>query len=416
MKTFPAAPAGRLMPNAVPEHRWQVVTTDLITGLPQSHGFDSIWIATDRLTKRIHIAPTTTEVDSVGVARLFRDNVWRHHGLPDQIISDRGSQFVSSFTRELNRLLGITTSVSTAFHPQSDGQTERVNQEIEQFLRMFTNHRQDDWAEWLPIAEFSYNNRIHASTRQTPFALDTGRHPRMGTEPNRSSNVEAADEFASRITKATEEARSALNQAADDMARYYDAHRTDLEIFKVGDKVWLDSRNIKTTRPTKKLDDKWFGPFPIDKILSRNAYRLKLPTHFKKVHPVFHVSLLRRFIPDPILERPQPNHPPPEIDEEGESAYEAESILDSRYSYGKLQYLIKWKGYGPEWNSWEPENNVKHSPRLIAKFHRENPSAPRRISAIVWDKLPFKRYENFTAAPRPLYDWENGSTRRDAEL
>jgi hypothetical protein len=415
MKNFPSAPAGRLSPNAIPERRWQVITTDLIPGLPESHGFNTIWVAVDRLSKRVHIAPTTNEVDSVGLARLFRDHVWRHHGLPDQIISDRGAQFVSSFTRELNRLLGIQTALSTAFHPQTDGQTERVNQEIEQYLRMFVNQRQDDWTEWLPLAEFAYNNRVHSSTRRTPFEIDTGQHPRMGVEPRRQTRVEAVEEFTSRIQKATEEAQSALKQAADDMSRFHDRHRGEDTTFKVGDKVWLDSRNIKTTRPAKKLDYRWFGPFPIEQVISKNAYKLKLTAPFKRVHPVFHVSLLRQFIPDTIAERPQPTQPAPEIDEEGEEVYEVEKLLDSRLRGPQLQYLVSWKGYGPEHNSWEPEGNLKGSRRLIAKFHQENPSAPRRISAAIWQAFPFRRYENFTEAPRTLFNWEDGSTRRAAE-
>src|SRR6201999_3980084 len=238
-KIFPSAPAGPLMPNAIPERRWQIITTDLIIGLPNSHGFDAIWVVVDRLTKRIHIAPTTKDVDSVGMARLCRDHVWKHHGLPDQIISDRGSQYVSDFTQELNRMLGIKTSLSTAFHPETDGQTERVNMEIEQYLRVFVNQRQEDWTEWLPLAEFAYNNRVHSATRRTPFEMDNGQHPRMGIEPRRRTQVEAVEEFSARIEKAREEAQSALRQAADDMSRFYNAKRNEHTQFKVGDKVWL---------------------------------------------------------------------------------------------------------------------------------------------------------------------------------
>ena len=412
-KTYPLAPAGRLKPNSIPERRWQVVTTDLIVGLPESHGFNSIWVAVDRLSKRIHIAPTTAEVDSVGIARLFRDHVWRNHGLPDQIISDRGAQFVSGFTRELNRLLGIQTSLSTAFHPQTDGQTERVNQEIEQYLRVFINQRQDDWTEWLPLAEFAYNNRIHASTRRTPFEMDSGQHPRMGVEPRRSTKLEAVDEFASRIQKAAEEAKSALRQAAADMARFHDAHRGKKIKFKVGDKVWLDSRNIKTTRPSKKLDDRWFGPFPITEVISDNAYRLKLTPAFARVHPVFNIILLRRFESDEIQGRRRPTQPDPSIDEKGETVYEVESILDSRHHRGRLEYLIQWKEYGPEHNSWEPLRNL-NAPRLITNFHKNHPGAPRQISATDWQALPFKRYSQ--PEEGNLFDWHTNSLVRMPSL
>ena len=414
-KIFPSAPAGPLMPNAIPERRWQIITTDLIIGLPNSHGFDAIWVVVDRLTKRIHIAPTTKDVDSVGMARLFRDHVWKHHGLPDQIISDRGSQYVSDFTQELNRMLGIKTSLSTAFHPETDGQTERVNMEIEQYLRVFVNQRQEDWTEWLPLAEFAYNNRVHSATRRTPFEMDNGQHPRMGIEPRRRTQVEAVEEFSARIEKAREEAQSALRQAADDMSRFYNAKRNEHTQFKVGDKVWLDSQNIKTTRPSKKLDDRWFGPFVVERVISNNAYKLKLTPAFRRLHPVFHVSLLRRYTPDEIKERRKPTRPEPEIDEQGEKVYEVEAILDSRYRWGRLEYLVKWKGYGPEENLWLKEAGLGGARQAVAKFHRDHPNAPRRISAAVWQALPFRRYENLTEAPRCLFQWEDGSTRRDAE-
>jgi hypothetical protein len=402
-KIFPAAPAGKLMPNQIPERCWQVVTVDLIVGLPRSHGFNAIWVAVDRLSKRIRVAPTTKEVDSVGVARLFRDHVWRNHGLPDQIISDRGSQFVSKFTRELNRLLGIQTTPSTAFHPQTDGQTERVNMEIEQYLRVFINHRQDDWAEWLPLAEFAYNNRIHASTRKTPFEVDAGQHPRMGIEPQRATRVEATEKFVERMKNVREETQSALQQAREDMAHFHNIHRGKPTTFEVGDKVWLDSRNIRTKRPMKKLDDRWFGPFPIIEVVSNNAYKLKLTRTFSRVHPVFHVTLLRKAEEDTITERPQLTHPEPEIDEQGELAYEVEEVLDSRHFQGELQYLLKFKGYGPEWNEWISEEKARGSKRLIAKFHRRHPKAPQRISLVAWEALPFRRYGQPTDGK--LFDW-----------
>jgi len=377
-----------------------VVTVDLITGLPKSAGYDSIWVAVDRVSKRIHIAPTTKEIDSVGNARLFRDHIWRHHGLPDQIISDRGPQFVQSFTQELNRLLGIETRSSTSFHPQTDGQTERVNMEIEQYLRMFTNQRQSDWADWLPLAEFAYNNRVHSSTRATPFELDTGRHPRMGVEPRRTSRVEAVNEFTQRMAKTLEETRSALRMAAEDMARYYDAHREEAETFVSGDKVWLDGRNIKTTRPTKKLDDRWFGPFKVEKPVSRNAYKLKLTKAFAQLYPVFHVSLLRRCHPDQITERPQPSRPDPELVGD-HLEYEIDKVLDSKLVRSHLHYLVSFKGYGPEENLWLPEENIT-APEAIADFRRLNPSAPRRISANVMKELMFRKYENLTTPSTPV--------------
>lgn len=414
-KIFPAKPVGTLMPNRVPSRRWQVVTCDLIVGLPESQGYDSIFLVIDRLSKRAHVMPTTSEVTSAGIARLFRDNVWRHHGLPEEIISDRGSQFVSNFMRELNTLLGIRTSPSTAYHPQTDGQTERLNQEIEQFLRIFVNHRQDNWVEWLPLAEFAYNNRIHSSTRQTPFMLDAGQNPRLGIEPSREARAPSVDDFLNNIKKAEEEAKAALEKAADDMARFYDVHRQDIPQYNVGEKVWLDAKDIQTDRPAKKLDDKWFGPFKIEQVVSKNAYKLALPANFRKVHPVFNITRLRRFIPDTVEGRTAEVPPPPVIVDNREE-YHVERLDDSRLRRGKLQYLVKWKGYPESEKTWEPEENVKNSPLLVEEFHKKHPFAPRRISAITFSRLPFQRYENLTDPPkRVLFNWEDGIAHRGAE-
>ena len=156
--------------------QWQIISVDLITELPQSHGYNSILVTMDRLGKWAHFIPTTSDVTSLGVTQLFQDSVWKLHGLPEEVISDRGPQFVSKFMRGLSEILRIKIAASTAYHPQTDSQTERVNQEVEQFLCLFVSQRQDDWFDWLSIAEFTYNDRVHASTQATPFMLDTGQH------------------------------------------------------------------------------------------------------------------------------------------------------------------------------------------------------------------------------------------------
>ena len=194
----------------------------MIGELPKSCGNNAILVVVDRLSKCIHAIPTVTSVDSEGVARLFLENVWRHHGLPDKIISDRGSAFVSKFSKALVTLLGVGLTPSTTHHPQTNGQTKCVNQETKTYLCVFINHHQDNWADWLPIAEFAYNNHIHSSTHHTPFELDTGQHPHMGTEFPCTSTIEAADAFVSHMAQMQEEAKATLSHAADEMAWYYD--------------------------------------------------------------------------------------------------------------------------------------------------------------------------------------------------
>jgi len=150
------------------------------------------------------------------------DSVWKLHGLPKRVVSDHGPQFVVLFTKELYRLLGIRLSSSTAWHPQTDEQTERVNQKLDQFLRLFVNERQDDWYDLLPIAEFQHNNYVHSMTQQPPFLLDTGRIPRMGFEPSQvPSGLETVNEFMERMKSTTEEAKSAICKAQEDITRYY---------------------------------------------------------------------------------------------------------------------------------------------------------------------------------------------------
>jgi len=146
-----------------------------------------------------HFIPTTEKTLAEGLVRLFRDHVWKLHGLPESIISDQGAQFAANLMKELNQILGIETKLSTAFHPQTDGQTEWTNQELEQYLRMFIDHRQEQWPEWLETAESAYNNKVNASTKVSPFRANSGRDPRMGFEIRRQEKSEGAKEFIERI-------------------------------------------------------------------------------------------------------------------------------------------------------------------------------------------------------------------------
>src|SRR5258705_196027 len=165
---------------------------------------------------------------------------------------------------------------STEYHRQTDGQTDQVNQEIEAYLWVFVSHCQDDWVDWLPLAEFAYNNCVHSTTCHTPFELDSGQHPQMGLEPTWSSAVEAADDFAQQMSQMQEEVKAALGHAADKMAQYYNCQRSPTPVYEVGAKVWLNTQNYMTTHLTKKLDHNWLGPFVIEKVVSSAAVKLCL--------------------------------------------------------------------------------------------------------------------------------------------
>jgi len=389
-------PTGELQPLPIPEGRWDTTSVDFIVELPESGGYDVVMVVVDSAGKRAHFIETVTTITAAGAANLYLRNVWKLHGLPRRMISDRGPQFVALFMKELHRLLGIETASSTAYHPQTDGQTERVNQELEQYIRIFVGERQDDWYSLLPLAEFSYNNHVHSSTQHTPFLLDTGRHPRMGFEPHQPpSKVEAVNEFTDRMKNTLEEAKSALAKAKDDMARYYNQRRTPAPTYAPGDRVYLDASDIHTTRPSKKLSHRRLGPFPVEQRVGTNAYRLTLPPSMKRLHPVFNVVKLTSAPTDPIVGRRTRPPPPPEL-VDGEEEYIVERILDSRMHRRCLQYLVEWEGYGTEGNTWEDAGNISNAPDKVAEFHASNPAAPRRIRAMAFGSIPFR--------PIPLMD------------
>ena len=191
---------------------------------------DAVLVVCDRLSKMTHFVATTE-----GLARLFQDNVWKLHGLPESVVSDRGPQFAAELTKKLNRMLGIKTKLSTVFHSQTDGQTERINQELEQYLQFFIEHRQKDWPEWMAAAEFAINNKVHMATKVSPFMANYGREIRIGEDIRRKGKVESATEFVERMKKVHEEAEVALRKTQEEMKKYADRGRKETEEWKKGD-------------------------------------------------------------------------------------------------------------------------------------------------------------------------------------
>jgi len=219
MKNRTEEVAGKLKLSEVPEKPWTHLMVDFITKLPVVAGKDAILVVCDRLSKMMYFVATTERTSAEGLARLFRDNVWKLHGLPESIVLDRGPQFVAELTKELNRMLGIEKKLSTAFHPQMNGQMERMNQELEQYLRFFVDHRQKNWPEWLASAEFAVNNKCHSATKVSPFMVNYGRELRMGGDIRKRGKVEKATEFVERMKKVYEEAGAVLKKAQEDMKR-----------------------------------------------------------------------------------------------------------------------------------------------------------------------------------------------------
>jgi hypothetical protein len=204
---------------------WEVMAWDLIGPLPESRTYNAIVTMVDIKTKAIKLELADITITARGAAVVMKNRVFRDEGLPIKVISDRGPQFVGKFMRELYAMLGIQGNLSTAYHPQTDGQTEQTNREVEKYLRMFTNHQQDDWVDWLPLAEFAYNNAIHEATGQTPFFLNRGRHPRTLPSDPLVKVETSTEEFLQHIKEATKTAEESLRKAKKAMKARWERSR-----------------------------------------------------------------------------------------------------------------------------------------------------------------------------------------------
>jgi len=233
------------MPNAIPEKPWSHISADFITKLPLAQGYNAILVVCDHFSKMAHFIVTTEKTSAEGLTKLFRNHVWKLHGLLESIISDRGVQFAAEMMKEVNNLLGIQTKLSTAYYPQTDRQTERVNQELEQYLRVFIDHRQEQWPDWLGMAEFAYNNKVHTTTKTLLFKVNYGQNPRMGFEGRRKGKYETAGKFVEKMRKIQEEAKAALGKAPEEMKKFTDRKRGKGEEYRVGDLVLLSTKDLK---------------------------------------------------------------------------------------------------------------------------------------------------------------------------
>ncbi|XP_073418347.1 uncharacterized protein [Dendrobates tinctorius] len=359
------APTGLLQPLPVPSRPWGSISMDFIVDLPPSSGSTTILVVVDRLTKAAHFIPCTGLPSAAETVDLVVRNVFRLHGVPDQIISDRGDQFTSRFWKGFCSALQINVCLSSAYHPQTNGQTERTNQTLEQYLRCYVSHLQDDWVKLIPLAEFSYNNTQSSSTKVTPFFANLGYHPSILPRSPVAVPIPAVGDRVTELQRVQEVLKDTLTTAQRRYKDSADAHRRPAPSYQVGDSVWLSTKNLKLGVPSQKLGQKYIGPFRISRIVNSVACRLKLPRTMK-VHPVFHVSLLKPVTPNTFQGRVVP--PPPPVMVDGQEEFVVEAILDSRLHRRRLQYLVRWQGYSPEDDSWNPLTTSTHLGRLLSSI------------------------------------------------
>jgi len=409
-------PAGKLMPNSIPEKPWRHISADFIVKLPLAQGYDTILVACNRLTKMAHFIPTTEKTSAVGLARLFRDNIWKLHGLPESIISNRGAQFAAGMMKELNEKLGIRTKLSTAYHLQTDRQTERINQELEQYLRMFVDHRQEQWPEWLGTAEFAYNNKKHTATQISPFEVNYGLSPRMGFKGRRGKRFEAVEEFAERMRQVQEEVKAALEKAQEELRKYVDRKRREGAEFKIGDLVLLSTKELKwhmKGRGSEKLTERFIGPYKVKSIISANAVELRLPPTVH-IHPVVNVSKLQRYKSQVEGQRTTKLAP---VIVEGEEEFEVEKILNKRKIRGKDKFLVRWKGYTAEADTWEDRGNLKNAGKLVEEFKREYGEEDEEVrrQEQVEEEKEFDRGLPGKYMTKLIYRWGSRKYKRERE-
>ena len=342
---------GLLKPLPIPERIWRDISMDFITGLPPSDGCTDCMVITDRLGKGV-IFEALPNTETETVAKRFIYCFYRYHGLPEAITSDRGRQFVGHLWRRICQLARINQRLSSSYHPETDGGTERMNQTLEEYLRLFCSYAQNDWAPRLPSAELAINNRDTTSTGVSPFFLSHGYHMdpfAFETEELRStgnSPIQIGESILCKLREARNWAQAAMATAQQQQEEFANRHRQPAVSFHVGDKVWLNLKNIKTNRPSKKLDDK-NAKFTVIEVIDSHAYRLNTPPG---IDNVFHVSLLRPAGMDPLPSQViTESQPPAIVTEDGEEEYEVEKILQTRTrKIGRgfrKEVLVKWTGY-----------------------------------------------------------------------
>jgi len=370
-------PYGLLSPLSTPNRPWSDISIDFIVELPKSRDMTTLMVVVDRFTKFAHAIPLRCLPTASIAADAFIANVFRLHGLPDTIISDRGTQFTSDFWTRLCDLLNINHSLSTANHPQTDGQTERVNGILEQYFRCFINKKQNNWVDLIPFAEFAYNNTLQQSINQSPFFANYGFHPKFSLEIPSIDRPNRAEKRVIDMNENFKFLKENLERAKETYKKYADLKRMNPPEFEVGKKVWL-LKETTGVNLKKKLAPQMLGPFEIIEKVSPLAFKLKLPKKMR-CHPVFHVSLLEPYYENEFEDRSNRRRRNIHLNTDLVEKI-PDKILKMKSVNGETFYLLSWKGFDK--NTWISEDQIPDK-QLIQEFERiskktKSNDAPRR--------------------------------------
>ena len=362
---------GNLQSLAILEAKWQEVSVDFVTDLPTTaEGEDSIMTVVDRATKMVHLIPCRKTTTAGEAARLYWQHVVRLHGVPRAIHTDRGAQFIGRWWREIWALLGTKLKFGMAYHPQSQGQVERMNAIVSQTLRCLMSDVLDltRWTEYLPTVEMVINSLPNRSTGYSPFFLMYGYHPVLPVEllkGDETTNVETVSKFLERTQEVWRTARVQMEKAVTTQKAYYDRKHRDIQ-FTVGDSVLLSTQNLRLKGIPHKLQGKFCGPYKILEKIGAQAYRLQLPNMWR-IHPVFHVSLLKQWWPSTLQQVPGEV----ELEDADQPQYfDVEKILrwrwNSKTRRQQREFLVLWQGYPVEEAEWIPESYFSDQDALRA--------------------------------------------------
>jgi hypothetical protein len=345
-------PAGLLQSLPVPSAVWADVGIDFIEALPKVQGKTVILSVVDRFSKYCHFIPLAHPYTAESVADAFFADIVRLHGVPQSIVSDRDPVFTSAFWQELMRLTGTKLHMSSAFHPQTDGQTEAANRVIVMYLRCFTGDRPRQWLRWLPWAEYTYNTAYQSSLQETPFRVVYGRDPPTirSYEPGEARVAAVAQEMEERAAFLND-IRFRLEQAQAVQKRSYDQHHRPVD-YQVGDWAFLRLRqraavSLPRTTAQGKLKPRFVGPYQVIEVINPVAVRLQLPPG-ARLHDVFHVGVLKKFMGSPPAAPPSL---PPIL--HGAVVPAPSRVTQGRMARGVRQVLVEWAGQPPTSASWE---------------------------------------------------------------
>lgn len=285
-------PAGLLQPLAIPKRPWSHIAIDFVTGLPTSQGMTTIFTIVDRFSKACHLVSLRKLPSALQTAQLLVKHVFRLHGIPLEILSDRGPQFVSQVWKHFCSALGAKVCLTSGYHPQSNGQTERLNQELEATLRCLTSTNPPDWNKYLPWVEYAHNSHVSSATGLSPFEVSLGYQPPLFEADEKDISVTSVHHHIRRCKQTWNNTVAALNRTAEQNKRFADRKRIPPPQYFPGQRVWLSSRDISLKSMSKKLSPRFIGPYEIQSVLSPTTVRLRLPPYLR-IHPTFHVSRIK---------------------------------------------------------------------------------------------------------------------------